>query len=214
VSRPTRALILLAAFASCGALVGAASCGGSRASKGSASNAGDASPEGASTQEAIGASCTPSEESSPTFTGFSASSVMLDANNPACGSGSCLVNHFQGLTSCPYGQNAQGTPPAGEKACTVPGTGQPVTQAVQPWCADRQPSAAVYCSCRCANVDGQTDDGATYCDCPGSFTCTQLVSPLGPNDTSSGAYCVEDGTQYDPNVSCAVECDPTSGSCG
>jgi hypothetical protein len=134
-----------------------AGCGG----KGSASNAGDASPEGASTQEAIGASCTPSQESTPTFAGFSASDVVLDPSNPGCGGGSCIVNHFQGLISCPYGQDAQGTPPAGEKACTVPGTGQPVTQAVKPWCADRHPSAAVYCSCRCANADGQTDDGET-----------------------------------------------------
>jgi hypothetical protein len=182
--------------------------------KGSASSPGDASADGGSTQEAIGASCIPSDESSPTFAGFSASSVVLDANNPACGSGPCLVNHFQGLTSCPYGQDAQGTPPAGEKACTVPGTGQQVTQAVQPWCADRPASAAVYCSCRCANADGRTDDGATYCECPGSFTCAQFVSPPGPGDTVSGAYCVEDGTQYDPSVSCAVECDPASSSCG
>jgi hypothetical protein len=190
-----------------------AGCGG----KGSASNAGDASdasPEGASTQESIGATCIPSEETSPTFAGFSAADVVLDANNPACGAGTCLVNHFQGLTSCPYGQQAQGTPPAGEKACTVPGTGQPVTKAVQPSCADRQASSAVYCSCRCANTDGQTDDGATYCICPGSFSCTQLVSPLGPDDTTAGAYCVEDGTQYDPISSCETECDPASASCG
>jgi hypothetical protein len=186
-----------------------AGCGGRSSSAGGP----DASSEGATTQVAIGAQCTPSEESSSTFDGFTTADAVLDANNPGCGGGACLVNHFQGLTSCPYGQSAQGAPPAGQKACAA-GSGQPVSGAVEPWCVDRQPSAAVYCSCRCANADGRTDDGATYCDCPGSFTCTQVFSSLGPGDTTSGAYCIEDGTQFDPNVSCAAQCDPTSGSCG
>ena len=181
----------------------------------------DGGAEGAA-QIPIGASCTPAAESSPTFAGFNLGEVTTESNNPTCGDGVCLLNHFQGLTDCPYGQDKAGNPiPPATMACTVPGTGQPVApqnaqtgDAIQPWCADRQPSAAVYCSCRCANADGRTDDGATYCDCPGSFTCTQLVSPQGPADTTAGAYCVEDGTQYDPNLSCAVECDPTSGSCG
>ncbi len=195
------------------ALVGSA-CGSSGKTAPS-----DAGSEGASAQTPIGASCTPADESSPTFAGFSVMEVDVEPNNPACGAGVCLLNHFQGLTDCPYGQDSTGKPiPPATMACTVPGTGQPVApqnpqtgDAIEPWCADRQPSAAVYCSCRCANAAGQTDDGATYCTCPGSFTCTQLVSPgLG---ATSGAYCVEDGTVYDPSTACAVTCNPSTSPC-
>jgi hypothetical protein len=181
----------------------------------------DAGAEGTSegaAQTPIGASCTPTIESSPTFAGFDVMELDFDTNNAACGGGVCLLDHFQGLTDCPYGQDSSGKPiPPATTACTVPGTGQPVApqsaqtgDAIRPWCADRQPSATVYCSCRCANAAGQTDDGATYCTCPGSFSCMQLVAGSGP---MAGAYCVEDGTTYDPNTACAQTCNPATYPC-
>ena len=36
----------------------------------------------------------------------------------------------------------------------------------------RRASEAVYCSCRCQNADGKTDDGARYCDCPNGYACS------------------------------------------
>jgi hypothetical protein len=133
---------------------------------------------------------------------------LLESDNPTCGATDvCLLNHFDGRTSCPYGG-----PPG---TCTVPGTGAPVTVSVSPQCVDRRAADAVYCSCRCANIAGRTDDGASYCTCPDSFACTQLVTPIGQSsaDDIAGAYCIKRGTAYDPLASCTVHCDPASHPC-
>jgi hypothetical protein len=78
---------------------------------------------------------------------------------------------------------------------------------------DRRPSGSVYCSCRCANAQGKTDDGAAYCACPGSFTCTQLVSEIKPGDPNAGAYCIEDNTVFDRSSSCTQVCDAVQNDC-
>ncbi|HTQ48854.1 MAG TPA: hypothetical protein VMI75_39120, partial [Polyangiaceae bacterium] len=148
----------------------------------------------------------------------------------------CLVNHFQGRVSCPYGQNSTATgsgdttdkpcmnqkPGDQNTACCTPGIYQPVkptavvsmgggdggtgtgtNYTVQPNCGDRTASVAVYCSCRCANVDGKTDDGANYCSCPDGYDCSQLVSQTGvAGENLTGAYCVKHNTQYNVNTSC------------
>jgi hypothetical protein len=100
----------------------------------------------------------------------------------------------------------------------VPGTGTPVrpdppasNDSVRPWCADRPPSIAVICSCRCADLEGKTDDDAgPYCTCPTGFSCTPVVSgapPLG------GSYCIPTGSAYDAGAGCGTVCDPTSHPC-
>lgn len=89
--------------------------------------------------------------------------------------------------------------------------------AVMPNCFSRQAVDSVYCSCRCANVNGQTNDGANYCTCPDSYTCTQLVSSTGgANEGLTGAYCVKVGTQFDPGTFVCDPCVPTgtTGHCG
>jgi hypothetical protein len=88
---------------------------------------------------------------------------------------------------------------------------------VQPQCLDRTADKAVYCSCRCADVNGNTNDGAVYCKCPDGFACTQLVTPIGPTDTGlTGAYCIKNNTAYDPVNSCPTgqTCDPSKKNCG
>jgi hypothetical protein len=88
--------------------------------------------------------------------------------------------------------NAQTEPIVGD---TTPGSKTGAT--VQPQCLSRTANEAVYCSCRCANVEGNTNDGANYCTCPQGFSCSQLVSSTGPNDTGlTGAYCIKSGTDY------------------
>ena len=72
-------------------------------------------------------------------------------------------------------------------------------------CPARTADKAVYCSCRCANINNQTNDGANYCTCPDGFSCQQLVTSIGEgNEGLTGAYCVKAGTEYDPNTPCAA----------
>jgi hypothetical protein len=182
---------------------------------------------------ATGSPCIPDDEYDPTFQAFSVLDVSTETKDTACSTGLCLVNHFQGRVTCPYGQTAPGMGPEGpagspaatEKSsdgCVVPGMSASATstawqvtatnasvagfspgevppQITGVGAGDRTANKTVYCSCRCANPEGKTDDGATYCMCPESFICTQLVTSIGSADSAiAGAYCVLAGTTYDP----------------
>jgi hypothetical protein len=183
----------------------------------------------------VGDPCTPEAEYDTSFLGFDYHEVSTESADFQCFSRLCLVNHFQGRVSCPYGQDSMGNPPAGGTAnagCVTPFIGskvdgqQPpgsgkfkdpvVKETVAPQCLDRTADNAVYCSCRCANVAGQTDDGAVYCKCPGGFECSQLYSSIGggTNQGLTGAYCIKSGTEYNPNNVCNSQCSPAIGNCG
>jgi hypothetical protein len=197
----------------------------------------------------VGDPCTPEAEYNPSFLGFAVKEVNTESESFQCLTRLCLVNHFQGRVSCPYGScgpdnpnpcganaasgsNVNGTTACDGKSagCCAPGTAIPIdgkdpttgmyvdpkAQAeVLPQCTDRTADKAVYCSCRCANVDGQTNDGRNYCTCPDGFTCTQLVSSIGTGDEGlTGAYCIKKGTQFDPNNNCGNTCSVASKNCG
>lgn len=181
-------------------------------------------------QTGVGDPCTPELEYQPTFNGFTLGDVYLESKSFQCQTRLCLVNHFRGRTSCPYGQQSNATPPnGGDKSCFVPGSNVSICGAGGVWngtacatirnaevpaqCANRRADSAVYCSCRCANESGKTDDGANYCGCPDGFVCTQLVAPtnLG-NEGLTGAYCIKKATDYDPASSCEP-CDPSQQNC-
>ncbi len=197
----------------------------------------------------VGDPCIPEQEYDPTFPGFDYREVNVESKSFQCETRLCLVNHFQGRVSCPYGQNQSASsadtltgvtepcmnqkPGDQKSACCTPGIYQPVMPTtnvstgggdggmampgtnyeVKPNCSDRTANVAVYCSCRCANADGNTDDGANYCSCPDGYDCTQLVSGTGVSGEGNlpGAYCVKHNTQYNPLTSCTAQfCDPTT----
>jgi len=177
-------------------------------------------------QSGVGDPCTPEQEYNTGFGGFSEGEVNVESKSFQCLTRLCLVNHFRGRVSCPYGQDSSGNAPPGAKAaCAVPG-GDPTSAtdhinpndpktgaAVQSQCVDRTASAAVYCSCRCANLDGKTDDGSNYCTCPDGFQCTQLVTSIGAGDTGlTGAYCIRNNTKFDSNNNCSEQCTNPDGS--
>jgi hypothetical protein len=169
----------------------------------------------------VGTPCTPSLEYSASFGGFDLHDVTLDEGNPSCPGAVCLVDHFQGRTTCPYGQDSQANPANGaSSACTVPGSGAPVRpdavvggESVQAWCFDRKASDVVECSCRCADPDGGTSDGATYCACPSGYTCAQVVAPVTSGDPRAGGYCIKAGTAYDPSNVCHATCNVATSPC-
>lgn len=212
----------------------------------------------------VGDPCTPEQEYDPSFLGFAATEVSVESKSFQCQTRLCLVNHFQGRVSCPYGQDVTGKPLAGTSACTTasprpdgtcapqasqawgccaPGTNAPISgedptcavvsacsttttaetacgARVLPQCSSRTADSAVYCSCRCADVNGKTTDGANYCTCPDGFSCTQLVSSIGATDSGlTGAYCIKNGTQYEagslcPAIAAGTTCNPATGNCG
>jgi len=219
----------------------------------------------------IGDPCIPEAEYAADFLGFDQKEVNVESKSFQCETRLCLVNHFQGRVSCPYGQNANasaasgspevttpaftcdgehGAPTGQNDPCCLPGVeqtvvsdtdcppppaqseaaytaclasapGKAMASPVQANCSDRTADKAVYCSCRCENVDGQTNDGAVYCQCPSGFSCTQLVTPIGAGNAGlTGGYCIKNNTDYNvANGSCSNNCDPTvqsgqAGYCG
>ncbi len=161
----------------------------------------------------VGDPCTPEQEYEPTFNGFNEAEVNVESKSFQCQTRLCLVNHFRGRVSCPKGQDTTGTPPTGASACLVPGSDTKITgdpnqpkkgACVSGQCSDRTADKAVYCSCRCANLENRTDDGANYCKCPDGFACSQLVTSIGAGDTGlTGAYCVKSGTDFNSASSCS-----------
>ena len=95
-------LVLTVGFVMIGCVVdnGGSGGGGSTATGGST---GGAAPNG---PDKVGVACTPGDENSPFFPGFAVTEDVIIQGAPECGTGVCLVNHFQGDVSCPLGQAA------------------------------------------------------------------------------------------------------------
>lgn len=177
-------------------------------------------------EEGIGDPCTPEQEYDPTFLGFDAKEVNVESKSFQCRTRLCLVNHFQGRVSCPYGQDADGQPLSGDQRCTIPGDNKTVIEGakdpatndfrdqskrsrVNPQCVDRAANKAVYCSCRCADINNERPSGQTFCDCPDGFQCERLVTSIAAgNEGLTGSYCIKTNTKYDPTTACTQgECD-------
>jgi hypothetical protein len=171
--------------------------------------------------DGIGDPCTPDQEYDPSFLGFDEKEVNVESKSFQCRTRVCLVNHFRGRASCPYGQDKNGVPPtAGTQPCTIPGTTQAVTgltnpadptsfrdptlkAQVSPQCVDRDSDKTVFCSCRCADINGAKPSNETFCDCPDGFACTQLVTSIGQgNEGLTGSYCIKNNTAYNADTAC------------
>jgi hypothetical protein len=179
----------------------------------------------------IGDPCTPEQEYSSAFAGFSSQEVSTEGESFQCQTRLCLVNHFQGRVSCPYGQDAMGRPiPPATGACSTPGIGKSVTgplnsagnpvdpkalKTVKAQCLDRTADKTVYCSCRCADING-AQTGGNFCNCPDGFTCTQLVSALSAmgDQGLTGAYCIKAGTAFSDSATSSSASACAGGQCG
>jgi len=178
----------------------------------------------------VGDPCTPEDEYRQQVPGYAVTEVNVESRSFQCETRVCLVNHFQGRVSCPYGQTPEEATecmgggdcsPNNGKGCRVPGTdgqetnnGQFVDRievAVAPQLIERSADDAVYCSCRC---DGD-DENARYCECPSGFACVELVEDLGLGaDQLAGSYCIKEGTRYNTQQSVGMKCDKNAKNCG
>jgi hypothetical protein len=148
----------------------------------------------------VGDPCTPEDEYEPTFSGFANTEVNVESKSFQCETRLCLVNHFKGRVSCPYGQpDPTNRTPEDARQCFIPGTQEEILLEVVPQDSTRRPSDSVYCSCRCANVDGSKDDGARYCECPSGYDCEKLIefNLEGGKAQLTGYYCIKQGTRFD-----------------
>jgi hypothetical protein len=212
-------------------------------------------------QGGVGDPCIPEAEYDTCFAGFSQTEVNTESRSFQCQTRLCLVNHFQGRVSCPYGQVAagtgnlpactgseatgccsDGTSPMGggpftactaaapcptQAACTIPGgatvigssdSGIAQQYAIQvtvpPQMTPRQTANAVYCSCRCQNAEGKTDDGEVYCGCPDGYVCQQLVTQISSGNANlAGGYCIKPPAYNSLTVGEQTACDPTHNPC-
>lgn len=176
-------------------------------------------------EQGIGDPCTPEQEYNADFLGFDEKEVNVESKSFQCRTRLCLVNHFRGRVSCPYGQSAEGQGPPGGTNCTIPGSDTPIVgeklpdsdefvdtrrkSTVAAQCVDRAADKAVYCSCRCADINGQRPSDQNFCDCPDGFQCERLVTSIGQgNEGLTGSYCIKANTKYDPTTACTQgECD-------
>jgi hypothetical protein len=152
----------------------------------------------------VGDPCVPEDEYQKYTSGFAVSEVNQETKSFQCETRLCLVNHFQGRVSCPYGQleaKATDTNYPAEKEyqlCHIPGTSG-VTNRIQvqvnPQLDGRRASDTVYCSCRCDGAEAN----ARYCKCPSGFSCEKLIDRVGalPDKQLAGSFCIKDGTKYD-----------------
>ncbi len=170
-----------------------------------------------SSPPSLGQSCVPADEFTTSFSGFDEDEVSIGIGNPACGAGAvCLVNHFRGRVSCPYGQTQSSIESldAGDpERCVVPNNPEATVEVpVRPQLADREPEDAVYCSCRCGSASDH--EGAGYCSCPRGFACEPLVEDLGLGSELAGSYCIRRDTAWDETAPPGRSCNLIEQNCG
>jgi hypothetical protein len=161
----------------------------------------------------VGDPCIPEDEYSEKFNGFGVAEANVESRSFQCETRVCIVNHFQGRVSCPYGQTAEeaaGTSTPAHGRCMIPASALPVTAAVEAQLLNRRADETVYCSCRCKGED----TSAKYCSCPSGYTCSPLVPDLGLGKANlAGSYCLKNGTDWD-GQSNGAKCGSKPNDCG
>ncbi|MFT3771948.1 MAG: hypothetical protein QM820_41610 [Minicystis sp.] len=114
----------------------------------------------------VGDPCTPEDEYNTQFPGFKVAEENIESRSFQCSTRICLVNHFQGRVSCPYGQ-AGGVGSGGQyKACN--GLDDTTTCGTGGTCVE---SAALAPDCDCdPNDTTGTKDCKKVCGISG-LTC-------------------------------------------
>ncbi|MRG93268.1 hypothetical protein [Polyangium spumosum] len=171
----------------------------------------------------VGDPCIPEDEYKTDFAGFKVTEENIESRSFQCQTRICLVNHFQGRVSCPYGQTKPTTggtatggcqtstsgPDDANKACCVPGTDTVVEAEVCGQCAEdsqRDAAQAVYCSCRCGVAEGaDPDPNFNFCECPTGYTCEEIRPDVGLGDKQlTGKYCIKQDTKFVTEGSCGT----------
>lgn len=165
----------------------------------------------------VGDPCIPNDEFSASYSGASEKGAQIEDRSFQCETRVCLVKHFRGRVSCPFGnEEGRSSPLLSEaysgpdaKDCMVPGTDIKVEVPVNSQCKARK--GHVYCSCRC---DGE-DSAAKYCECPEGYECKEVTRSLDPRLIAPGdKYCVKKEDKETDGYTCDLGCHEAPGGCG
>ncbi|EYF07420.1 hypothetical protein [Chondromyces apiculatus] len=157
----------------------------------------------------VGDPCTPEDEYDPGFAGFKVTEENIESRSFQCQTRICLVNHFQGRSSCPLGQtariacNPEGASTCAEgETCTEAATSAPVCNVNGDCASGNCDTALGVCTCsEAAHCPGAGADPTWFCPTPAegeprvckSFVCfnptTGCQSAEG-TDNEGKACCV------------------------
>ena len=123
----------------------------------------------------VGDPCTPEDEYNTQFPGFKMAQENIESRSFQCATRICLVNHFQGRVSCPYGQSANQV-----KGCN--GTNDKSTCTLPEECV-----ASEIFAPECNACDPTKDDACTPVGCPAGLTCnaTKNLCTCGASDSKT-----------------------------
>ena len=181
----------------------------------------------------VGAQCTPEDEYREQFAGFTLQSAFIESRSFQCETRLCLVNHFQGRTSCPLGQEKpkncnpsggnDGSCPDGE-TCKAAGViiddCDPTvcgTAGADPSNSNGDGGKKAACGGLVCDKDGRfcgCTSGACgegyFCD-PGTKLCTTKVCAPKPSGTpETDKRCFIPGTDIPIAVAVCGQCDANS----
>lgn len=134
----------------------------------------------------VGDPCTPEDEYDTQFPGFKIAQENIESRSFQCSTRICLVNHFQGRVSCPFGQG-----PNLIKSCNGPddkntcaqGESCVQSQVFAPECCDAADDA-----CASACPEGlQCDVKRRICGCTQGTTLNGIAYFCDTSDTTSGS---------------------------
>jgi hypothetical protein len=161
----------------------------------------------------VGEPCFPREEAIDRFSGYAVSEMAVDflsADYNVSVGPFCLVYHFQGRASCPYGQtnsDIETLEPADPARCRLPlddgsMTTEPVVAAVLPQLTERQAEKTIYYTCACSGNDKLRE----YCTCPKSMHCEPQIAS---EQFSITGFCVRDDSVYNAGSLSPTVCSKT-----
>ena len=142
----------------------------------------------------VGDPCVPEDEYQQGFNGFAEKEVNVESKSFQCETRVCIVNHFRGRVSCPYGQTADSLP--GDAALGVPAGAAPLGPTDPARC--RVPGTnGTHC------IAGTSDGTPVECG-GGSVNIDEIKVPVAPQllerNAQDTVYCSCRCKGPDPNA--------------
>jgi len=147
----------------------------------------------------VGDPCVPEDEYLTTFSGFAAGEVNVESRSFQCLTRVCLVNHFKGRVSCPFGQQED---EYNDEAFL----------ATHPGCGPIEGSGRAKCAAR--NAAGPNEPPNFVCDdisggtCPeytGSLCAESTCAPGGAEHEKACRVPDRDGTSLEDRIQVPVD---------